>query len=98
MSKHTSISAEEFVEAWQKAESIEEMADKFGTEVLRLSSRAAVYRAKGVPLKKFVGRGKTIDIAMLTQLAKDSGPTGEHAPRKTVAAKTVKKSKKKAKA
>ena len=94
MSKNNRISAEEFVEAWQKAESIEEMADKFGTEALRLSGRAAVYRAKGVPLKKFARRGQVLDFTALAKLAKDSGPTGEYAPRKTLAAKTVKKSKK----
>jgi len=60
----TGISAEDFVKAWQKAESVKDAQAKLGPGA---SGRAASLRAAGVQLKKFTP-GRRLDIDALNAL------------------------------
>jgi hypothetical protein len=60
-------SPEEFVEAWQGCENLDEAKEKLGDGA---SSRAARYRKAGVPLKEMQARPR-LDIEALTKLAKE---------------------------
>lgn len=48
----------DFIEAWQKSDSIAKVCENLGIAVsrknrIRMGGRASVYRKRGVPLKKF---------------------------------------------
>lgn len=45
------VSADEFVEAWQRSASIEEVSERLGLPAPVLHARASEYRSKGVRLK-----------------------------------------------
>jgi hypothetical protein len=67
------MTAEEFITAWQRSDSLVEMCVTAGLqsdESHKLSARAQFYRRKGVGLKKFT-RGSTnpLDIDALNKLA-----------------------------
>ena len=63
---------EEFVKAWQGAESATAAAKAMGMSPRSATGRAVWLRKKGVPLKK-MGRGQDrLDIKALIKLAKDS--------------------------
>lgn len=68
------VSAEEFVEIWQKAKSLSEVCSKTGLATASASVKASNLRAAGVPLKVFaVGSRvgpKTVDVNGLKSLAK----------------------------
>lgn len=59
------VPAEEFVVAWQAAESLAEARTKLGPGA---SSRAARFRKAGVKLKEFPGGGRRIDVKALNAL------------------------------
>lgn len=65
------ITAEEFVRAWQKAENFAAFCAATGAWPSSARTRAALLRAKGIPLKKFP-RGRpptTLDVDALRALA-----------------------------
>ena len=47
------VTMEEFIKAWEKAESAQAVADKLGIGKATAQQRATNYRRKGIPLKKF---------------------------------------------
>ena len=61
------VSAEEFVRAWQTSNSMVEVAEKTGMSIVAVSSRVAMYRRKGVPLKPY--RIRKIDWEALASYA-----------------------------
>ena len=65
------FTAEEFIQAWQSSDTLEETAKKLGTYKSNCYSRAKYYRNKGVPLKQFP-RAKTYDWLELIKLAETS--------------------------
>lgn len=48
---HKTIGPFEFIEAWQSAKSVAEVAERFGLSTTNASQRASYYRANGVPMK-----------------------------------------------
>jgi len=50
------VSPEKFIETWQSAVSIDAVVDALGMSKAAVSSRAYLYRQKGVPLKSFKSR------------------------------------------
>ena len=73
-----SVSAEEFVKAWQESGSSQEAADKMNMSVSLVSSRAYGYRKKGVKLKRMPGSGKKpIDVAALNKLIASMSKNGK---------------------
>mgnify|MGYP003112882809 CR=1 FL=1 len=73
------VGAEEFVTAWQTSTDISEVALKLYEEEtetgdnlrLALSTRACLFRRRGIPLKSMQGGNrKGLDIASLADLAK----------------------------
>lgn len=52
-----SCSPEEFVRLWQSADSPRDVAEKAGISVRRATSRACLYRRRGIRLKKMAGLG-----------------------------------------
>jgi hypothetical protein len=69
MGRHSKISAEDFVTAWQTSHSLEEVAEKTGLLKGTASARAAYYRKRGVGLKLYRRGGPPIDIKALASLA-----------------------------
>ena len=69
-----SVRAAEFVKVWQGAERSSAVSKALGLSPSVASSRASLYRKRGIPLKKMPrGRGSApLDIKALTKLAKDS--------------------------
>jgi hypothetical protein len=72
------ISPEDFVRAWQTAESMEAFTEATGIESRAGTSRAVIYRKKGIPLKKFPRGGNTgrpsLDVKALAELAVSLAP------------------------
>lgn len=73
--RQSGISAEQFVELWQKSPNLPTFCHATGLEPERASSRAIFYKSKGIPLKKFPRGGggsgrKALDVAALKKLAK----------------------------
>lgn len=64
------ITPKEFVETWQQAESLDEVAIKIGTKKQSATTRAIRMRQKGVPLKCFRATPAKADYATLAKLAK----------------------------
>lgn len=62
------VTPEEFVQAWQTSESLDEVAKRLGLYRSLCYSRAAHYRRKGVALKEFP-RKASLDWAGLQRLA-----------------------------
>lgn len=90
MFKKKRLTPEEFVTAWQLAESVDLFCENTGMKKGSATVRACFYRKKGINLKKFP-RGKSsgrncLDIEMLNQLiaasteevviTDDAGPAG----------------------
>ena len=74
---HARSSAEDFIRAWQGAETVDEVAKKLGIKSETARSRASGYVAKGIMLKKLSGtRGHKLDLEALTQLAAETLPEG----------------------
>jgi hypothetical protein len=71
MSKTTTVTPEEFVSVWQKSPNIDTVIEETGLSRGAVNGRAAVYRRKGVPLKKMPrANGPRIDYSELASLAK----------------------------
>jgi hypothetical protein len=69
--KNKPVDPEFFIKAWQTTESIAEVALATGMQVASARVRAALYRKKGIPLKKFPRSTFTkLDITYLTKFAK----------------------------
>jgi len=66
-----SISAEDFVRAWQKSASVKAVCDTLGISETAANSRARNYRKAGVQLKKMEGgqKGRKLDVSGLNTLA-----------------------------
>lgn len=64
------IPHEEFVRAWQHAETLEEVAQEFGITPKLAGIRAACMRKKGVPLKQMAAKPR-VDWARLAALAEE---------------------------
>lgn len=65
------VSAEEFVRAWQRASNGAEAARAVGLSREAASTRAAHYRRKGIPLKRFLRGNRTLDVNSLIKVAKE---------------------------
>lgn len=63
------IPDEDFVEVWQATASLADLAKALGTTPRAASTRAAVLRRAGVPLKVF-RRGSQIDVERLAAIAR----------------------------
>jgi hypothetical protein len=68
--KKTRVAPEDFVKAWQKSESIAEVAEATGLALGSCSQKATLLRKNKVPLKKFARAGKVTDYGALADLAK----------------------------
>tara|TARA_R100000008_G_scaffold67928_1_gene45058 strand:+ start:4918 stop:5139 length:222 start_codon:yes stop_codon:yes gene_type:complete len=62
------VSPKQFIEVWQRAKSLEEVAKRTGMLLSACSARASHYRLKGVNLKRF-SRRPTTDWEKLAALA-----------------------------
>jgi hypothetical protein len=69
MSKKSSVSAEDFVRAWQQSESVAEVVEKTGSTVAAVYMRAKTYRKRGIALKTFRPRTDKLDVQALQKLA-----------------------------
>lgn len=66
----TSASPEEFIACWQQADSVNEVAMTLNMTTSGVTSRASLYRKKGIPLKTFDRRGsEPLDWNRLAKLA-----------------------------
>jgi len=76
MPQRPSVSAEEFVRAWQTSSELPEVARKTGLRPESVRARAQRFRKKGVPLKKLGARGgrPATDWAALKRLAEELQP------------------------
>ncbi len=63
------IDAEAFVRAWQTSSSLEEVSTRLSIGEKRAAQRAVLLRRKGVPLQRFTGSKKGLDIEALARLA-----------------------------
>ena len=81
MGKRVRIEMEPFITAWEKSESVKEVADKLGIKVTSVMARASKYRGTpfNIPLKTMPrGGGAKLDIsAAKALLAKLRGNTVE---------------------
>jgi hypothetical protein len=63
------VSPEAFIEAWQRADSAEEVAEKLGMPKGIVHARASNYRMIGIRLKKMPRRPKNkVDVASMNKL------------------------------
>lgn len=72
--KKTRLKAEAFIRAWQKAESLADVADAAGVSLHGASARAGFYRKKGIQMRRFYGRGSggaPLNVPALAKLAKE---------------------------
>ena len=76
--KHVPVSPEEFVKLYQTAKTVTELAKRLGVGHPAVVMRAAMYRKKGVPLRKFPrntkGRNQSIDYKALAAVARKYAP------------------------
>tara|TARA_R110000824_G_scaffold268030_1_gene456741 strand:+ start:543 stop:860 length:318 start_codon:yes stop_codon:yes gene_type:complete len=64
------ITPEKFIEVWQISGSLSEVAQKLNMKKSAVSVRAATYRRKGIPLKKYDRGGTALDIPTLADYAR----------------------------
>jgi len=70
----TKITAEQFIEVWQKAANRKEVAEVLGMKRTTVEMRAQFYRKRcGIPLKK-MPRSDLLDIPKLKALAERLAP------------------------
>lgn len=77
--KSEAVSAEDFVAAWQRGRTRQEVADSLGISSAAAGTRASKLRGQGVPLKRFA-RGSSVgthDVDALKKLAKDLNPRSD---------------------
>ena len=73
--KQSTVSNEEFIEAWQKASSRREAAEQLDMTLQTISARAIRYRQAGIMLKRFrTANPHILDVAKLAKLAEKYGP------------------------
>lgn len=73
--RRTYVSAEAFVRAWQRGQTVADVVEELGlVSCGYASTRAAILRKKGVPLKMYQrGRGSPLDVKRLSEIARKSG-------------------------
>ena len=71
------ISAEEFVIAWQKSDSLEDVAEVLGMTRMAVRQRAYAYRKHDIPLKSMRTGGRSVDWDSLRALAVSEAPSEE---------------------
>ncbi len=71
------INPEEFVKIWQASATMAEVAKRTKMARGAVSSRACVYRKKGVPLKRMGRNGPRIDWTSLAALAESLNGKGK---------------------
>lgn len=69
------VSHDEFVRIWQASASASEAARKAGVTAYHASFRAYFLRKRGVPLKRFAGGRRPLDVKKLAKLAKSLQPS-----------------------
>ena len=60
---------EEFIEAWETSDSVQNVCDKLDISKQNAYARATKYRSDGVPLQKFVGGGGRAKVSLDEKLA-----------------------------
>ena len=66
------VSAREFIEAWERSETAQEVCDKVGMPKAIVLARASAYRKDGIPLKKMKRRSsRALDVEELKKLVLD---------------------------
>lgn len=70
--KRQRVSDEEFVRAWQEAETLSEAAEHAGQMPRDASLRAHHMRKRGVPLKLFGNSTAPLDVEKLARVAKEA--------------------------
>ena len=67
------VTAEKFVEVWQKAETFDDVVKKTTLTAMAARGRANNYRRMGVNLKKFPRTGRPrLDLAALKKIVSES--------------------------
>ena len=75
--KTKQVSAEEFVRIWQTSTSVKEVCEKTGNTESSVRARADKYKnEKGIPLKRFANKTRTIEVEALKKLAQELAPAG----------------------
>ena len=76
MAKTSTVSPEQFIKAWQIAETKAAFCEKSGLSIGAASSRATHYRKQGVKLKNFPrgNRSPRLDYDVLKKLAVEHAP------------------------
>ena len=75
MAKYSSynIEPEKFVDAWQAASSVKELAEQLGMPIPILHARASAYRGQGIKLKKMPRTPKNkLDVDALNRRIEES--------------------------
>jgi len=67
------IGARKFIEIWQTSGSLSEVAIRTSIKKTSCTVRAALYRRKGIPLKKFEKRRDRLDYQSLADYAQQIG-------------------------
>mgnify|MGYP003678141147 FL=1 len=63
------VGFEEFIEAWETSDSVQNVCDKLEISKQNAYARATKYRGDGVPLQKFVGGGGRAKVSLDEKLA-----------------------------
>ncbi len=69
-----SLTAEDFVRLWQRAQTLDEVSERSGLSKGACSCRANNYREHGVPLKRFHAAVVRPDYHALAKLAQELAP------------------------
>ncbi len=73
--KQHSVSAEDFVRAWQQSESVQQVMQITGMSESAVYVRSTKYRKLGIALKKYkAGSGSKLDVQALRKLADELAP------------------------
>lgn len=69
--KRNGSDAELFVRTWQASRTVDEVAATLGLAKSSVIQRAAIYRKKGIPLRKlYRGGNGSLDVARLAAIAR----------------------------
>ena len=71
------VTPEDFVRAWQAADSVQAVIDATSLSYLAVTKRASDYRKKGVNLKKMTHGRRSIDVDALNELCQSTSETGQ---------------------
>lgn len=74
MSRPTNVPAEDFIRIWQRAKNLKEVCSVTGLRQSTCMTRAAYYRALGVPIRRFKRHKPQLDVAKLSELARSITP------------------------